>query len=1378
MGFTGRKPGRRTRAGRFAAIVAALSLVGATSQVANTPAGAVPVADFVEESYATGLLGITDLEWAANGLLYTGHKNGTVRVVDNGVVLGTVLDIRSEVNDDSERGMLGIAVHPDLLDGSPYLYALYAYDPPEAAGQTGLAGRDGGGQRVARLTRFTLDEGTGYTSVTGGGTTILGAAGTWATAGDPFDTAGEASPEWACGTGPYVDNCLPADAGFHGSGNLTFGPDGMLYVGMGDGADFSTESRSLRAIDVNSLAGKVLRIDPDTGLGVASNPYWTGDGNDNASRVLYLGNRNPYRFSFGPGGELWIGDVGSGEFEEVNEAAPGTDFGWPCYEGGANGSLQQNPDFAVFAACQSYYSSNSAVAPYYAYSHDPGSAAIIAGEIVTNPAWPASMRDGLVVADYVRQTVSVLETDGTPSEIPLATDVLAVDMTFGPDGHLYLANVHNGSIVRIRYSPGEEPPGMLRITSSPPVPTVISANGLERSSWGLDWLEVQPGTYEICFDDVPGFATPGCRNVPVSSGLTGVSVGEFTAQGNLVVSATLSGSGAPVEGVISIDGQPAGEGGVSTFRDPGLHEVCWGAVADLAPPSCQIIDLLPGQVLPISGVYDTSPGAPGPGPHGFLRTVSNPAVPTTITVDGIAASQWSTEWVPHAPGTYEICFSDVPGYITPDCQSIVIVEGATTTVSGDFVRKGSLRATTAPPANVVVSVDGVPRNNWGLLTTMAPGTYTVCAEHADPTCAQTVISSGLQAQVELPRTGVPDNQPPVAFAGSNQTVTDSDANGEESVTLDGSGSFDPDGTIVSHDWRIDGALIASGVAPTVSLPIGTHTVALTVTDDGGAVAADTTVVTVNPAPNDPPVADAGADVTATDLDGSGDAEVALDGSASFDPDGSIVSYEWWFGDLLIATVASPTVTMPVGSWELVLGVTDDRGATDSDIVIVTVDEVANESPTASAGPDQTVEDADDSGSETVTLDGSGSSDPDGFIGSHEWREGGVVIGTGVSPSISFGVGVHTVELTVTDDDGATATDTVQITVEEPPDQPPSADAGDDQTVVDADGTGAESVTLDGSGSSDPDGTIVSYQWRVGGSLVATGVSPSVSFTVGVHSVELTVTDDDGATATDLVGITVEAAPDPVVSLYISTDTADAVGGVTFDVEDVIAQNQDTGAWSMVLDLSDVGLAGENVKAIHRLDDGSWLLSFESTAQVDGVGNVSSNDLVRFVPTSTGATTAGTFELYLDGSDVGLTSGNEAIDAVAVLANGDIVVSTLGSGGAGGVSFADEDLIRFDPTSLGGSTSGSWSIYLDGSDVGLTQSSEDIKGLGRTDDGSLHFAALQDWDVPGGLSGDNMDVFTCGSPVTGSSSSCSYSMFFDGSAEGLSVEIDAVFIGES
>ncbi len=94
-------------------------------------------------------------------------------------------------------------------------------------------------------------------------------------------------------------------------------------------------------------------------------------------------------------------------------------------------------------------------------------------------------------------------------------------------------------------------------------------------------------------------------------------------------------------------------------------------------------------------------------------------------------------------------------------------------------------------------------------------------------------------------------------------------------------------------------------------------------------------------------------------------------------------------------------------------------------------------------------------------------------------------------------------------------------------QPPVADAGMDQTVTDADDSGAEDVTLDGSASTDADGTIASWSWAVDGTEIATGEMATVSFDVGVTTVVLTVTDDGGATGTDEVMITVEAAPAPI-----------------------------------------------------------------------------------------------------------------------------------------------------------------------------------------------------------------------------------------------------------
>lgn len=181
-----------------------------------------------------------------------------------------------------------------------------------------------------------------------------------------------------------------------------------------------------------------------------------------------------------------------------------------------------------------------------------------------------------------------------------------------------------------------------------------------------------------------------------------------------------------------------------------------------------------------------------------------------------------------------------------------------------------------------------------------------------------------------------------------------------------------------------------------------------------------------PPGNQPPIANAGADASVADDDGNGSEDASLNGAASSDPDGTIVSYVWSEGGTQVATGATPAVLLGVGTHTLTLTVTDDDGATDDDVVVVTV--TANQAPNANAGPDQTVIDADANGSQMVTLNGTGSNDPDGSITSYVWHEGAAQIATGSSPSVSLGVGSHSIMLTVTDNGGATDTDTVVVTV--------------------------------------------------------------------------------------------------------------------------------------------------------------------------------------------------------------------------------------------------------------------------------------------------------------------------------------------------------------
>lgn len=298
----------------------------------------------------------------------------------------------------------------------------------------------------------------------------------------------------------------------------------------------------------------------------------------------------------------------------------------------------------------------------------------------------------------------------------------------------------------------------------------------------------------------------------------------------------------------------------------------------------------------------------------------------------------------------------------------------------------------------------------------------------------------------------------------------------------------------------------------------------------------------------PPVADAGPDQSGDDLDGDESEVFTLDGSASYhpdDPDAVITSYEWDVDgdgttDYTGVTVADVAFTVAGSPHTVTLTVTDSRGATDTDEVIITVN--ANQPPTANAGEDQVVSDSDDNGSETVTLDGSGSSD-DGTL-TYAWTDAAdVLIATDVIPSVSFDVGTYTITLTVTDEAGETATDTVQITVNA--NTAPIANAGSDKTVTDSDGSGDETVTLDGSGSSDSDGNIVSYEWAEGTTSLGSGETLEHNFSTGSHTVTLTVTDNGGASSSDDVVVTVQANQPPTAN--DDAASVDVGGSVNVDV---------------------------------------------------------------------------------------------------------------------------------------------------------------------------------------------------------------------------------------
>jgi subtilisin family serine protease len=196
----------------------------------------------------------------------------------------------------------------------------------------------------------------------------------------------------------------------------------------------------------------------------------------------------------------------------------------------------------------------------------------------------------------------------------------------------------------------------------------------------------------------------------------------------------------------------------------------------------------------------------------------------------------------------------------------------------------------------------------------------------------------IQAIASVSGGGTTPNNPPVADAGPDQTLTDSDGDGKESVQLDGSGSTDDNG-IISYSWTINGSQISTGVSPAVDLAVGKHTITLTVTDGGGLTDTDNVTITVNSATqNLAPVADAGPDQILTDNDGNGSESVILDGSGSTDDNG-IVSYIWTLNNDQIGEGVTPSVNLATGIHTITLTVVQDsEGLTDTDDVVITVNE--------------------------------------------------------------------------------------------------------------------------------------------------------------------------------------------------------------------------------------------------------------------------------------------------------------------------------------------------------------------------------------------------------------------------------------------------------
>jgi glucose/arabinose dehydrogenase len=321
---------------RAALLLAAL----ATGAPAQWPAG------FTSVPVGSGWQQPVGVAFAPGGALLVWEKAGRVWSVVNGVQSSApVLDVSEEVGDWRDHGMLGFALDPHFAhNGRVYLgyvvdyHHLRWFGTPQYSPTANEYFRD----TIARVTRYELDPAT-YALVPGSRAVLLGES---------------------------MSTGIPIANQSHGMGTLLFGRDGTLLVSCGDGASYDAvddggpapgssntalsdgiirageDVGAFRAQLVDSLSGKVLRIDPQTGNGVRSNPWYDAAAPRAArSRVWALGLRNPFRLALEPGtgsldplagdpGTLWIGDVGWNAYEELDVAdAPGLNFGWPLHEG-------------------------------------------------------------------------------------------------------------------------------------------------------------------------------------------------------------------------------------------------------------------------------------------------------------------------------------------------------------------------------------------------------------------------------------------------------------------------------------------------------------------------------------------------------------------------------------------------------------------------------------------------------------------------------------------------------------------------------------------------------------------------------------------------------------------------------------------------------------------------------------------------------------------------------------------------------------------------------------------------------------------------------------------------------------------------------------
>ncbi len=442
---------------------------------------------FVETQIASGLSSPTAMEFAPDGRLFVCLQGGNLRVVKNGALLPTPF-VTLTVDSSGERGLLGVAFDPSFATNN-FVYVYYTVP---------------GSPAHNRVSRFTAN---GDVAVAGSEVVLLN-----------------------------LDNLSSATN--HNGGAIHFGPDGKLYVGVGENAN-SANSQTL----VN-LLGKVLRINSD-GTIPADNPFFNTAGA--RKEIWALGLRNPFTFAFQPGtGRLFINDVGQSTWEEINDGIAGSNYGWSICEGACS------PPNANFRD------------PLFQYGHGSSSTtgcAIVGGNFY-NPSvvqFPASYVGKYFFADLCTGWIRLFDSSNNTAA-DFATGISnPVDLKVATDGSLYYLSIGSAAVFKVQFS-GAAPsittqPSNQTVMQGQPTTFTVAASGSTPLSyqWQRNQVNISGANASSYMIAATAFADNGAKfRCVVSNAFGNATSNEAT----LTVNAPPNINTNPVDQTV-MQGQPA-----------------------------------------------------------------------------------------------------------------------------------------------------------------------------------------------------------------------------------------------------------------------------------------------------------------------------------------------------------------------------------------------------------------------------------------------------------------------------------------------------------------------------------------------------------------------------------------------------------------------------------------------------------------------------------------------------------------------------------------------------------------------------------------------------------------------------------------------------